>query len=213
MRTKRIIAAIGGLGLVLTACGSDSDDGAQDYSFPELPQAVAHPVQQPSDLPMPWAQPGDDFPEVVASGLRGKTIDMANTDGETTARCPADLVLKDGAEAVCVSTFEGLEVEWDVIVGPASDTRGNRVQWSAEPRRGILTRDGAANQVYNNFGGPDLVRCSDIPKAVLVPMLGISGHSCQTVVDGKAGKPMPIEVGLVHPTLRCGHRTLEACVG
>ncbi|MFG2987352.1 hypothetical protein ACGFYQ_40025 [Streptomyces sp. NPDC048258] len=86
MRTKWIIAAIGGLGLFLTACRAGSDDSAQDYSFPELPQAVPNPVRQPSDLPMPWAQPGDVFHEVVASGLRGKTIDMANTDGETSAR-------------------------------------------------------------------------------------------------------------------------------
>ncbi|WP_327418117.1 hypothetical protein [Streptomyces sp. NBC_01233] len=214
MHRKRIIAAIGGLGLFLTACGAGAkDDTAQDYSFPELPQAVADPVRQPSDLPIPWAQPGAVFHEVVAAGLRGKTLDMANTDGETTGRCPADLVLKDGAKAVCVSTFEGLEVEWDVIVGAASDAYGRPVQWSAEPRKGILTRDGAANQVYNDYGGPDLVRCSNIPKAVLVPMLGTSGHSCQTVVDGKAGKPMPIEVGLVHPTFQCRHRTLEACVG
>ncbi|MCX4783880.1 hypothetical protein [Streptomyces sp. NBC_01264] len=214
MRTKRIIAAIGGLTLFLTACGVGSKDySAQDYSFPELPQAVASPVRQPSDLLMPLAQPGDVFHEVVAVGLRGKTLDMANTDGETTARCPADLVLKDGGEAVCVSTFEGLEVEWDVIVGKATDAHGRPVQWSAEPRKGILTRDGAANQVYNNYGGPDLVRCSNIPKAVLVPMLGISGYSCQTVVGGKAGKPMPIEVGLVYPKLQCGHRTREACVG
>ncbi|MFD4034692.1 hypothetical protein ACFWVP_30330 [Streptomyces sp. NPDC058637] len=213
MRTKKIIAATGGLGLVFTACGSDSDVRPQGYSFPELPQAVAHPVRQPSDLPMPWGEPGDDFPEVVASGLRGKTIDMANTAGETTARCPSDLVLKEGAEAVCVSTFEVLEDEWDVIVGPASNAHGQRVQWSAEPRSGILTRDGVANQVYDHYSEPGLVRRSDIPKAVLVPMSGVSGHSCQTVVDGKAGKPVPIEVGLVHPRLQCGQRTLKACVG
>lgn len=198
---------------MLTACGSDpKGDSAQDHSFPELPDAVVNPVPQPPDLSIPWASDGEVFHEVVEAGLRAKTLDMAGTDGKVTARCPADLVLKDGAASVCVSTFEGLEVEWRVIVGKTNDTHGKPVQWSAEPSRGILTRDGAAHQVYTYFG-PDLVRCSAIPKAVLVPMGGTTGHSCQTVVGGKAGKPMPLEVGLTYTLFKCRQRTVHACVG
>lgn len=86
MHRKRIIAAIGGLGLFLTACGAGAkDDTAQDYSFPELPQAVADPVRQPSDLPIPWAQPGAVFHEVVAAGLRGKTSTWPTPTGRPPA--------------------------------------------------------------------------------------------------------------------------------
>ncbi|MER6346014.1 hypothetical protein ACWC10_37790 [Streptomyces sp. NPDC001595] len=204
-------AALVGL-LLLTGCGSGTDeDSARPPAFPQLPQKIVKPVPQPTGL-MDLSPPeGAAFHEQVAFGLRVKILDMASTAGTTTARCPADLTLKDGAEAVCVSTFEGLEVEWDVLVGRSTDSYGNARRWSAEPRMGILTRDGAANAVYGYYL-PDSVRCSDIPAAVLVPMHRKTEYTCQTVEGGKAGKPMPLEVGLVGPWFTCRARELHACV-
>ncbi|MGX1885707.1 hypothetical protein [Streptomyces sp. NPDC055287] len=77
---------------------------------------------------------------------------------------------------------------------------------------GILTRDGAANAVYGCYLH-DLVRCSNIPPAVLVPVHGKTDYTCQTVQDGKAGKPMPAEPSLGGPWFACRQRELHACVG
>lgn len=212
MRMK-IIAAAGFVVLLLTGCGTGADDDyAQESAFPELPQKIVKPVPAPTGGLQPSPPADAAFHESVAFGLREKTLDMANTVGTTTARCPADLTLKDGVEAVCVSTYEGLKIEWDVLVGKWKDGYGNDVRWSAEPRMGILTRDGAANAVYNYYL-PDLVRCSNIPKAVLVPTSVKTDYTCQTVKDGKAGKPMPAEARLGGPGFICRERELHTCVG
>ncbi|MEU2391885.1 hypothetical protein [Streptomyces sp. NPDC007369] len=210
MRMKNFaVAGFVGL-LLLTACSAGADADEKPL-FPELPQKIESPVPEaPSELqPSPPADA--PFHERVAFGLRERILDMANTRGSTTGWCPADLTLKDGVEATCVTTYEGLQIEWDVIVG-RTNHNGRPYEWSAEPRAAILTRDGAANAIYGYFG-PDVVRCSDIPAAVVVPISAWSGHTCQTVHGGKAGKPMKIEMGLVGPRFTCRERELHACIG
>ncbi|TXS50101.1 hypothetical protein [Streptomyces sp. t39] len=211
MRMK-MIAAAGFLGLLLTGCGAGSDDdSAPKPAFPELPQKIVKPVPEPTGAPHPSPLPGAAFHERVAHGLREKVIDMVNTDGATTARCPGSLKEKDGAQAVCVSTWEGLRIEWDILVYRLPDPP-NDLKWGAEPRMAILTRDGAANAVYGYYV-PDLVRCNNIPEAVLVPVeREMKEYTCQTVTDGRAGKPMPVRVGLGGPYFRCRGRTeVHAC--
>ncbi|MFD3945537.1 hypothetical protein [Streptomyces sp. NPDC058579] len=211
MRMK-MVAAAGFFGLLLAGCGIGSDDeSARKPTFPELPQKVVKPVPQPTGVLHPSPPPGAAFHEIVAFGLREKVLDMAGTDGTTTARCPASLKLKDGAQAVCVSTWEGLRIEWDILVYKKADAP-NDLKWGAEPRMAILTRDGAANAVYGYYL-PDLVRCNNIPPAVLVPIeQEMKEYTCQTVTDGRAGKPMPARVTLGGPFFRCKGRTeVHAC--
>ncbi|WP_307128446.1 hypothetical protein [Streptomyces sp. B1I3] len=207
------IVTAGLVGLLLTGCGTGADhSAARSTAFPELPQKIVKPVPLPAGGPHPSPPAGAAFHERVAFGLREKTLAMANTAGTTTARCPAGLTLRKGAEAVCVSTYEGLRIEWDVLVGASKDRFGNDVQWSAEPRTGIITRDGAANALYTYYA-PDLVRCGDIPKAVLVPAFVRTHYSCQTVKDGRAGKPLRAEARLNGPGFLCRQREPHSCVG
>ncbi|MFB7369526.1 hypothetical protein ACFC0D_06765 [Streptomyces sp. NPDC056222] len=211
MRMK-MIAAAGLLGLLLTGCGTGADDdSAPKPAYPELPQKIVQPVPQPTGSLHPSPPNGAAFHETVAFGLRHKVRDMAGTDGTTTARCPASLKMKDGAQAVCVSTWEGLKIEWDILVYTKADAP-NDLKWGAEPRMAILTRDGAANAVYGYYM-PDLVRCNNIPKAVLVPIeREMKEYTCQTVTDGRAGKHMPARVTLGGPYFRCKGRTeVHAC--
>lgn len=211
MRMKMIVAA-GLLGLLLTGCVAGAeDDSVAKPAYPELPQKIVKPVPQPKGSLPPLPLPGAAFHETVAFGLRHKVLDMAGTDGTTTARCPASLLKKDGAQAVCVSTWEGLKIEWDILVYTKPDA-SSHLQWVAEPRMAILTRDGAANAVYGYYT-PDLVRCNNIPEAVLVPIdRDMEEYACQTVTDGRAGKHMPARVGLGGPYFRCEGRTeVHAC--
>ncbi|MEU0231396.1 MULTISPECIES: hypothetical protein [unclassified Streptomyces] len=211
MRMKMIAAAVF-LGLPLTGCGTGADDdSAPKPAFPELPQKVMKPVPEPTGGLRPSPPPGAAFHEVVAFGLREKVLDMVNTDGTTTARCPASLKAKEGAEAVCVSTWEDLSIEWDILVHKLPDAPDD-LKWSAEPRMAILARDGAANAVHVSYA-PDLVRCNNIPEAVLVPVeREMKEYTCQTVTDGRAGKPMPARVTLSGPLFRCqAKREVRAC--
>lgn len=187
----KLIAAAGFLGLLLTGCGTGAeDDSALKPVFPELPQRVAKSAPAPTGGLLPSPTTGASFHEIVAFGLLEKVLDMVITDGTATARCPASLKLKDGAQAVCVSTWEGLRIEWDILVYKLPDSP-NDLEWGAEPRMAILARDGAANAVYGYYL-PDLVRCNNIPKAVLVPIeREMKEYTCQTVTDGRAGRPMP----------------------
>lgn len=211
MRMK-MIAAAGFLALLLTGCGSGAEDASEPKPvFSELPQKIVKPVPEPTGGLHPSPPPGAAFHETVAFGLREKVLDMANTDGTTTARCPASLKAKEGDRAVCVSTWEGLKVEWDILVHTLPDAP-NDLKWGAEPRMAILTRDGAANAVYVSYA-PDLVRCDNIPRAVLVPVeREMKEYACQTVTDGRAGKPMPVRVSLSGPFFRCqAKREVHAC--
>ncbi|MFE5896199.1 hypothetical protein ACFQ67_02100 [Streptomyces sp. NPDC056488] len=211
MRMK-MIAAAGFLALLLTGCGSGAEDASEPKPvFSELPQKIVKPVPEPTGGLHPSPPPGAAFHETVAFGLREKVLDMADTDGTTTARCPASLKAKEGARAVCVSTWEGLKIEWDILVHTLPDAP-NDLKWGAEPRMAILTRDGAANAVYVSYA-PDLVRCDNIPRAVLVPVeREMKEYACQTVTDGRAGMPMPVRVSLSGPFFRCqAKREVHAC--
>ncbi|MFG2987351.1 hypothetical protein ACGFYQ_40020 [Streptomyces sp. NPDC048258] len=78
-------------------------------------------------------------------------------------------MLKDGAEAVCVSVFEGLEVEWDVIVGPASDAHGRPVQWDENRcRHSGCTPRPLAQQRVEGFLDTELSPSADREFAVVV---------------------------------------------
>ncbi|MEU9865431.1 hypothetical protein AB0D99_31640 [Streptomyces sp. NPDC047971] len=211
MRMK-MIAAAGCLGLLLTGCGAGADDDSTPKpAYAELPQKVVKPVPEPTGELQPSPPPGAAFHEIVAFGLREKVLDMVNTDGTTTARCPASLKQREGAKAVCESTWEGLKIEWDILAYTKPDAP-NDVKWGAEPRMAILTRDGAANAVYGYFL-PDLVRCNNIPEAVLVPIeRKMPEYTCQTVTGGRAGKPMPVRVTLSGPYFHCQvRREVHGC--
>ncbi|WP_228978521.1 hypothetical protein [Streptomyces sp. DH12] len=211
MRMK-MTAVAGLIGLLLTGCGTGkNDDSAPRPAFSELPQKVVKPAPEPTVKLRPSPPPDAAFHETVAFGLREKVLDMVNTEGTTTARCPASLQQQKGAQAVCVSTWKGLKTEWDILVYTLPDAPKD-LKWGAEPRTAILTRDGAANAVYT-YLAPDLVRCNNIPEAVVVPIeRELSKYTCQTVTDGRVGMPIPVRVTLSGPRFYCQvRREAHAC--
>ncbi|MER6994353.1 hypothetical protein [Streptomyces sp. NPDC000410] len=180
--------------MVLSATGcsgsgkGSGDAGNKAPERPVLPQAVPKPT-----TPLPGGElqpsPASDagFHENLAYDLRRKTLNMAGTSGETTAECPKDVGSKEGAKATCTSTFEGVEVEWDVTIGKKSGWSDNYVEYQAVPRQGVLARDGAARLLYGNNSDIELVRCNNIPKAVLVPFGVKTKYTCQGVIKGEPG--------------------------
>jgi hypothetical protein len=124
--------------------------------------------------------------------LRRKTRAMAAAAGKVTAECPKDLGSKSGTEVSCTSTYSGLELMWDVHIGDASEWSDSVVQYTAVPRKGLLTRDGIVRYFYGNSSA-DEVRCNAIPEAVLVPLNQHTSYECQNVYKDK-GPMVPKKV-------------------
>jgi hypothetical protein len=192
MRIKIVTAVmVGAVGLLVTGCGggdSGSDDAGSKSAaaFPVLPQKVPKPPAMPEGELQPSPAADAPFSKNLAYDLRRKTLDMAMAEGKTVGECPDDVASKTGTRVTCTVTYEGLEVVWDVTIGDKSGWSDNVVQYKAVPRKGVLTRDGAARLLYGNYR-PELVRCNNIPKAVLVPLNAKTEYTCQTVDKGKPG--------------------------
>jgi hypothetical protein len=139
-------------------------------------------------MPKEEPSPSDDatLSENLAYELRRKTLDMAKAAGEVTARCPKKVASKNGTRVTCTTTYEGLEVVWDVNIGEKSALSDNLVEYEAVPRKGILTRDGVARLLYGNYRDSiDYALCNDIPQAVLVPLNAKTTYTCEVVFKGK----------------------------
>ncbi|MEO3891905.1 hypothetical protein [Nonomuraea sp. B5E05] len=126
------------MGLLVTGCageGPGSDDAAAwpASAATVLPQKLSEPPAMPKEEP----SPADDatLSENLAYELRRKTLAMAKAAGEVTARCPKKVAPKNGTRVTCKTTYEGLEVVWDVNIGEKSVLSDNRVEYEAVPRR------------------------------------------------------------------------------
>ncbi|MFI7617850.1 hypothetical protein ACIBP6_42185 [Nonomuraea terrae] len=190
MRMKIISVLISGVvSLLTTGCagGGDGSDSATAEPAPAatvLPQKLAEPPAMPEEEP----SPADDatFSENLAYELRRKTLDMAKAAGKVTATCPKNVAAKSGTRMSCTTTYEGLEVVWDVTIGRKSAISDNLVEYEAAPRKGILTRDGVARLLYGNYRDSiDYALCNGIPKAVLVPLNAKTTYVCEVVFKGK----------------------------
>ncbi|TDT42080.1 hypothetical protein EV562_10149 [Streptomyces sp. BK208] len=191
MRIK-IVAAVGCALLLATGCAngeSGSDDaGAEPASTATLlPQKLTKPATAVVDDEIK-PSPAEDAPfaEQLEYELRRRTVKMAHAEGDTTATCPANLASTKSTKATCATTFDGVKVEWAVTIGDNAAWSDNYVQYDATPDRGILTREGVARYLYgNNRDSIDYALCSDIPKAVTVPLDKDNKYRCEVVRKGQ----------------------------
>lgn len=189
MRMK-IVITVSVMGLVVTGC---SDEGSAADAAPPvalLPHKVPKPPPRPEDESATAADA--TFSQNLEWELRRKTRAMAAAAGKVTAECPKDLGSKSGTEVSCTSTYSGLELTWDVHIGDASEWSDSVVQYTAVPRKGLLTRDGIVRYFYGNSSA-DEVRCNAIPEAVLVPLNQPTSYECQNVYKDK-GPMLPEKV-------------------
>lgn len=182
--------------LAATACSSGSSDTTDTApATPKLPQVVAKPPALPEEELKPSPSSEAPFNEQVAYELRRKTLGMARAKGTTTGECPKDLGSKSGTRATCTTTYDDIKIQWDISIGDKSAWSDNYVQYTAVPRQGVLTRDGAARLMYGNSAGAVEVRCSNIPEAVAVPLNQKTKYTCQVVYKDKGPMlPEPIRV-------------------
>lgn len=80
-------------------------------------------------------------------------------------------VHRGGTTVVCTSNYKGAEVEWDVAIGDKSAWSDNVVTFTANPRKGIIAKEGVQRIIFGNGGDSvDHIRRDDIPEAVAVPL-------------------------------------------
>ncbi|MCF3106536.1 hypothetical protein IPZ58_33960 [Streptomyces roseoverticillatus] len=201
MKSKIVSVLIAGVVCLAAAgCGGGKSgaDGAGGKPKPAgtvLPQRLEEPPAMPDEKSQPSPAADASFSENLEYELSRKTRDMARATGSITAECPEDLASKSGTQTTCKTTFEGLQVEWDVRIGDKSSWSSSMVTYKATPRQGILTRDGVARLLYGNFRGSiDYALCNDIPKAVLAPLGSPSTYRCDVVMKGEkpSGFPQPV---------------------
>ncbi|WP_058042942.1 hypothetical protein [Streptomyces roseifaciens] len=190
MKSKILSVLIAGSAcLAAAACGSEKSSGNSDSAKPKpsvtmLPQRLEKPPTLPEEKLQPSPAADAPFSENLQYELRRKTLEMAGAPGKITAECPADISSNSGTKATCKTTYEGLEVEWNVTIGEKS--LFNTVKYKAIPRQGILTRDGVARLLYGNYRDYiDYALCNDIPKAVLAPLGTQSKYVCEVVDKGE----------------------------
>ncbi|MFD5554123.1 hypothetical protein ACFWIA_09820 [Streptomyces sp. NPDC127068] len=197
MRTMKIPIAVALLGLLVAGCSDGDGDpdrsDSRSKALALLPQQVPEPAALPDAALQPSPAAGAPFGEQLAYELRTRTLNMAKAGGDVSAECPDSAASKAGTELTCTSTYEGLKLTWDVKIGETSDFSSSHVEYQATPRKAVLTRDGAARLLYGNYT-PDAVRCSGIPRAVLVPLDSPTSYRCQTVKDGKPGLAQNVRV-------------------
>ncbi|MFG2561287.1 hypothetical protein [Streptomyces sp. NPDC048496] len=191
MKIISVVVATTAVGLLATGCGGEGSGSGDAGAKPApvgavLPQKLTEPPALPEDELQPSQADDATFGENLAYELRRKTLNMARAAGKVTSTCPKGLEPKGGSKVTCTTTYEGLEVEWDVTVGDKPGWSDNMVEFEAVPRQGILTRDGVARLLYGNSGDTmDYALCNGIPKAVLVPLNAKSKYSCEVVFKGK----------------------------
>ncbi|MFC4517562.1 hypothetical protein [Streptomyces ehimensis] len=190
MKSKILSVLIAGSVCLLAAgCGSEKSDNGANKAKPTpsgtvLPQRLEKPPAMPDDKLQPSPAADAPFSENLAYELRRKTQTMAGAPGTITAECPAGVEAKSGTQTTCKTTYEGLEVQWDVNIGEKGAF--GLVKYTATPRQGILTRDGVARLLYGNYRDYiDYALCNDIPKAVLAPLNTPSKYVCAVVDKGK----------------------------
>ncbi|GAU70672.1 Syd protein [Streptomyces sp. NBRC 110611] len=190
-----------GMGLLVTGCGgSDSKSARPEPSVSQLPNRLDRPGPRPEGELQPSPAADAPFAANLEYELRKKTLTLAGATGEVTAKCPKDVGAKKGTTVVCTSHYKGAEVEWDVAIGDKSSWSDNFVTFTANPRKGIIAKEGVQRIIFGNGGDSvDHIRCNDIPEAVAVP-LGLTKYSCQQVMkDGKVYYPQPMRATVDGP--------------
>ncbi|MBF6049209.1 hypothetical protein GO001_29145 [Streptomyces sp. NRRL B-1677] len=190
MKSKIVSVLItGAVCLAAAGCGGGKSGGDHAGAEPKpaatvLSQRLDQPPAMPDEKAEPSPAADASFSENLEYELRRKTRAMAGAAGSITAECPKDVQSENGTQTTCKTTFEGLQVEWDVRIGEKS--LFSTVKYTATPRQGILTRDGVARLLYGNYKGSiDYALCNDIPKAVLAPLGSPSKYGCDVVMKGE----------------------------
>ncbi|MFD7031519.1 hypothetical protein ACFWAR_26175 [Streptomyces sp. NPDC059917] len=179
-------------GLLATGCGgAGSRSAAPAPSVSQLPFRLDRPAPRPEGDLQPSPAADAPFAANLEYELRKKTLALANATGKVTAKCPQDVASRKGTTVVCTSRFKGAEVEWDVAVGDKPGWSQNYVTFTARPRKGIMSKEGAQRIIFGNSDGTlDHIRCTDIPGAVAVPMGPTPQYACQQVMkDGRVYYP------------------------
>ncbi|MFF3247732.1 hypothetical protein ACFYWY_29325 [Streptomyces sp. NPDC002870] len=185
------VAAAGVVGLLATGCGSEGGSDNTDAKPKPGRTVLTQKLTKPTggvDLE-PAASPAADAPfaETVAYELQRKTLSMASASGKTTGQCPKAMGSKTGTKATCTTTYQGVEVVWDVTIGEKSGWSDNVVKYEAFPRQALLVRAGVARHMLGDSDVFQYALCNDIPEAVLVPF-GETKYKCEKV--GKNREPI-----------------------
>lgn len=193
MRMK-IVTAVGVTCLLAAGCGttdsgsgpaSDRADGKATPTRSVLPQRLDQPDMDPDLEP---EAPADDAPfsKHLEHELVVRTLDMAQAEGATTAKCPGTIESAKGKKVTCTTTYEDLKIDWTVTIGAEAAWSDNYVEYEAKPSTGILTKAGVAKLLFGNYKGYiDYALCNDIPKATLAPLNTESTYECEVVDKGK----------------------------
>ncbi|MER7466434.1 hypothetical protein [Streptomyces sp. NPDC097981] len=192
MRIVGIVAMVS-VGLLATGCGGSDLKSKPEPSISRLPNRLDRPGPLPEGDLQPSPAADAPFAANLEYELRKKTLSLANATGEVTATCPTDVGSKKGTTVVCTSNYKGAEVEWDVAIGDEPGWLPGYVNFTARPRKGIMSKEGVQRIIFGNGGDSvDYIRCNDVPEAVAVPM-GPTQYTCQKVMkDGELYYPQPM---------------------
>ncbi|MFE1318954.1 hypothetical protein [Kitasatospora phosalacinea] len=215
---------VGALAAVLltSACSSGSDSGAdaglgsgsgsgsgsssKAAAGAALPVAVDGPV---ADVYLRSSSSGDalrvkpapdrsaPLVEKVEFALREDLLSQAHTPGETTAKCPDGITQKAGAVSLCVATFEGAEVPYEVKISDSYTEGSMIISYTKTPKKGLLVARTVQAMLYEQYGpesgyeGAGKLACQEMPVAGAYDFDTDTGFTCQYwsehADDGKPG--------------------------
>lgn len=213
MRHTRILIALAALGMLTVGCSGS--DASEPDATPSAGNTAAGDVKQNDDsgsqaegeqLPVKLEGPVDDLitttptispspdrsattTDKVLYELQRRTVRMAGIAGATSGECEGgELVMKAGAATSCTVTYEGVKVPWEITISDSYKPGSIIFSYTAKPLKGVLTAQGVHGTFWKqqNSYSEDL-RCSEIPKAVLVELDQETDYKCQYLIKDGSG--------------------------
>ncbi|MFB7943656.1 hypothetical protein ACFC6L_01935 [Kitasatospora phosalacinea] len=174
--------------------GSGSGSASKSAAGAALPVAVTGPV---ADVYLRSSDSGDalrvkptpdrsaPLVEKVEFALREDLLSQAHTPGGTTAKCPDGITQKAGAVSLCVATFEGAEVPYEVKISDSYTEGSMVVSYTKTPKKGLLVAKMIQALLYEQYGpesgyeGAGKLACQEMPVAGAYDFETDTGFTCQ----------------------------------
>ncbi|MGW7454520.1 hypothetical protein [Streptomyces sp. NPDC054787] len=187
-----IFTGIAALTLLSAGCSSadTAQDGAADGAAKALPVAITGP--QP-DVYMrggdalrvaPIPAVGAPFVEKVEHALREDVLATAKTVGETSAKCPDGVTQQAGAVSLCVVTYAGAEIPYEVKISDSYKAGSSVISYTKEAKKGLLVGKLVYQMMNQNYGSESgrtdasKLACDELSAAKTFDFGADTGYKC-----------------------------------
>ncbi|MGW9245135.1 hypothetical protein [Streptomyces badius] len=208
MRISKNLIGLAAIGILVTGCGSSSDDDSarasgstgsagtapsEEAKAPEPGADLAVPVTGPqADVVASSSDPklkvlpkpanGASFTEKVEHKLQEDLLRRLKVPGKTSANCPDGVTQKAGAVSICNVTYEGATVPYEIEISEKYKPGSFLTFYNSTPKQSILVAKAAYERLWTSYKGrsdASKLSCEELPVAKAVDEETETGLHCQ----------------------------------